>query len=97
MRQTYALLFALFVTAAATSGGSGGGRPDLDQRTTSLIADAPVLVAERARQRALLARQPEELAEEVDDVVHLAILEHRFESWSSDWLLRLASRATPPQ
>lgn len=27
----------------------------------------------------------------------LAILEHRFESWSSDWLLRLTSRATPPQ
>lgn len=27
----------------------------------------------------------------------LAILEQRFESWSSDWLLRLTSRATPPQ
>lgn len=27
----------------------------------------------------------------------LAILEHRFEAWSSDWLLRLTSRATPPQ
>jgi len=27
----------------------------------------------------------------------LAILEQRFESWSSDWLLRLTSRATPSQ